>query len=239
MKLKNKAKRNERILAFQQSAVGRGGKCCVACLPNVLTASVTVSCRANSNRKELSKVLNLPQRAIFSTHWPHFNVRWRQKRWSEGCWLAAFSDKDEGFVLWQSPPLRPWRHCSASSQPRNVTAKSVKPQQRQLLFFNTVEVKLVKKKKKEKSETWKTNKPLPNSTLRSPLFCLFLLFSRTEKSQWQEFHLSFTIRTFSGGGCVDWTTSEKCANGALVTCIQTRDLPCISLLSRPVMSLIS
>lgn len=87
--------------------------------------------------------------AIFSTHWPHFNVRWRQKRWREGCWLAAFSDKDEGFVLWQSAPLRPWRHCSASSQPHNVTAKSVKPQQRQLLFFDTVEVKLVKKKKKK------------------------------------------------------------------------------------------
>lgn len=117
--------------------------------------------------------------AIFSTHWPHFNVRWRQKRWREGCWLAAFSDKDEGFVLWQSAPLRPWRHCSASSQPHNVTAKSVKPQQRQLLFFDTVEVKLVKKKKK-KSETWKTNKPLPNSTLRSPL--LYFSYFLTQKS---------------------------------------------------------
>lgn len=64
--------------------------------------------------------------------------------------------------------------CSASSQPHNVTAKSVKPQQRQLLFFNTVEVKLVKKKKKKYD--LKTNKPLLNSTLQSPIFYFLFFF---------------------------------------------------------------
>lgn len=88
-----------------------------------------------------------------------FQCQRKTKRWSDGCWLAAFSDRDEGFVLWRSALLLLRRHCFACSHSRNVTAKSVKPQQRPLLlFFNTVEVKLVTKK--EKRETWKTNMPL-------------------------------------------------------------------------------
>lgn len=146
---------------------------------------------------------------IFSAHWPHFSVRRRQKRWSDGCWLAAFSDGDEGFVLWRRAPLLLQRHCSGSSHSRNVTAKSVKPQQRPLLFFNTVEVK--KKKKCDLENKYATSE--------IPLCVSILFFSRTEKSEWREFHLSFTTRTFSSGGSRKWTTSKMCANDALATCI--------------------
>lgn len=125
-----------------------------------------------------------------------FQCQRKTKRWSDGCWLAAFGDRDEGFVLGRSAPQLLRRHCSASSHSRNVTAKSVKPQQRPLLFFNTVEVKLVKEKKKKKVWPGKQICHFWKSTLQSLLLSVCIFFYCTEKSHWQKFHLPFTILTF-------------------------------------------
>lgn len=119
---------------------------------------------------------------IFSAHWPHVNVIRRQKdevRLVD--WLPLVTGMKD---LFRGKAFR--CYCCVivlrAAILRNVTAKSVKTQQRPLLFFNTVEVKLVKlcdlKNKYATTE-------IPLCTLYRSVCLLF--FYRTEKSQWQEF----------------------------------------------------
>lgn len=118
-------------------------KRCVVC--RMCWQPVIASCRARGSHNELSKVLNplccshRQLRHNFLSTLATFQCHRKTKRWSEARWLAAFRDRDKGFV-----PLLLLCRCSASSHSRDVTAKSVKTQQRPPLFFNTVEVKLVK-----------------------------------------------------------------------------------------------